>query len=1046
MNNTSFYIYDASAGSGKTFSLVKEYLKVLFNSKEKEPYRHILAITFTNKAVGEMKSRIIKNLTQFANNNILDTPNDMFKEICFELNLSPETLNIRSRILLKKILHNYSAFEISTIDKFTQRLIRNFAYDLNLPVNFEVELDTDLLLEEAVDNLIAKAGSGKALSKVLIDFALEKADDDRSWNIAYDFNEIAKLLTSENHLNGVQKVSDKSLEDFKSLKEVLLKRKTSVETKIVSVSDSVLELISSRELEFSNFNGSYLPKHFQKLSHKNFSASFTSKWQEDLETSRLYPKTKTAEEVAQRIEAIQPELAKSFSITKQLVYQLKFITNFYKNITPLSVLNAINKELQDIKKERDVILISEFNSIVSSHLKHQPAPFIYERIGEKFKHYFIDEFQDTSVMQWENLVPLIENALSSENSSVMLVGDAKQAIYRWRGGRAEQFINLSSGKNPFHIKNDKKDLKDNYRSSKQIIQFNNDFFKYLSILVFRNTTHRSLYSGASQNIINQDIGGFVDISFLNSQTDDLNEAYGLKVMESISSCLDNGFSFRDMCVLVRKKKEGVALAEFLTQNNIPIVSSETLLVANSPKIQFILNLLKLLLEPQNNELKLKVLLFLDEHCLRVKDSHQFYADRVHLSIKEFFRSLETYDFFLNYSEVVTLPLYEAIESIIRDFEIQDTTDAHLQFFKDFILQYSQKKLANIYDFLEHFSKHKDKLNIVSSNLMDAVNIMTIHKAKGLEFPIVIFPYANLDIYRQENPKAWLTIDPEDYSNFNTAFISLNKDVVNYNEKGEQLYETNQEELELDNINLLYVALTRAAEQLYIISDFEEQKDGNAKIFLNRYSGLLISYLKHKRVWDNARRHYTFGLRERESSRKSISRVTSNFNEYSNKSNKDKGLVISTRAGYLWDTKQKSAIEKGNLVHLLMSKIYTEKDIDFAISDLVQTGQLLPTQIVEINSVVKSIMSHLKLKECFEEPNKIYNERDIITSDGEIIRPDRLVVSENGSGVLLDYKTGLFNIKHEQQLGHYAAEINKMGIPIHKSFLVYINDEVEVKEI
>ena len=233
MNPNTFNIYDASAGSGKTFTLVKEYLKILFTSSGKNAYKNILAITFTNKAVGEMKERIIETLKAFANTKVLDASNDMFSTICDELSIEPIDLHNKSKLILNSIAHNYAAFDISTIDKFTQKLIRTFAHDLKLPINFEVELDTESVLNEAVDRLIAKAGIDKRLTKILIDFVFEKADDDKSWDVALDFYSIAKLLVNENDISAIETLKEKSLDDFKALKKGLAEKIIIAETFII---------------------------------------------------------------------------------------------------------------------------------------------------------------------------------------------------------------------------------------------------------------------------------------------------------------------------------------------------------------------------------------------------------------------------------------------------------------------------------------------------------------------------------------------------------------------------------------------------------------------------------------------------------------------------------------------------------------------------------------------------------------------------------------------------------------------------------------------
>ncbi len=1043
MSFNSFNIFDASAGSGKTFTLVKEYLKVLFSSNKKDAYKYILAITFTNKAVGEMKERIIETLKSFADKNILESPSSMFEMICKELSIQPNEVYNKAKVLLHNIAHNYAAFDVSTIDKFTQKLIRTFARDLNLSMNFEVELDTATVLNEAVDRLIAKAGINKNLTEILIDFAFEKADEDKSWDISLDFYNIAKLLINENDLPFIEALKGKSLDDFKALKSGLKEKITALETTIVEASNNVLALISECGLEHNDFSGSYLPKYFINLADKKFNISLDAKWQENLDAKTIYPKRVT-QEIASIIEDIQPQLALAFNETKQDVFSLKFLKNFYKNITPLSVLNLINKELNVLKEEQDILLISEFNAIISNQIKDQPSPFIYERVGEKFQHYFIDEFQDTSIMQWENLIPLLQNSLSSENGSAMLVGDAKQAIYRWRGGKAEQFIGLCNTDNPFFIKPEKTHLPTNYRSYKAVVDFNNAFFEHLSSFMFSKKEYKILYSKSHQNTsINKQ--GNVSLRFLKIEKDDKrDEIYTESVFKTIENCINNGFQFKDICVLVRKKREGVAIANHLSNIGIDIVSSETLLLHTSSEVNFISNMLKFILEPQNNIAKIEILKFLADCKFNISEKHSFLNTFIKLDISQFFKTLKEYGISFRYQDVLQLPLYEAVETIINCFNLVKISNAYVQFYLDFVFDYSQRSHSNLSQFIDYYDTKKETLSIVSPQGKNAVQIMTIHKSKGLEFPVVIFPYADLNIYKEISPKEWLPLNPDTYYGFSHALLNYNKDFENYSETSATIYNQHQAELELDNINLLYVALTRAIEQLHIISNSQLDKKGNEN--LNLFSGMFINYLKRIEKWDENKSFYEFG-----NSQKTSLATDHNLNAieqqvFISTSKKDHNIKIITNSGYLWDTTQKEAIEKGNLIHNIMSQIKTKMDIDITLDNFLLSRIINPLQFDELKSIALNIVEHPQLSSYFNSENIIYNEKDIITKQGFTLRPDRLVISDKNEVVIIDYKTGTPDTKHAFQLEGYSNALLDMNFIVSKKILIYVNDTLEIKEV
>ena len=1036
MSNSSFKIFNASAGSGKTFTLVKEYLKVLIASDNYFKFKEILAITFTNKAVGEMKERIIEMLKLFSKEDILKDPNSMFSAIVEELSIEPEKLHSKSKKLLEIIIHNYAAFDISTIDRFTHKIIRTFVNDLKIPLNFEVELDTDTLLSQSVDNLIAKTGNDKELTNVLVDFALEKTDDDKSWDISYDLNKIAKLLVNENHVTHLDNLEEKSLNDFKALKKTVFKKTVVLEQQIVEKAQSVLTLIEECGLQFDDFSSSYLPKHFNNLKDKKININFDAKWQEDLDNKTLYPKRITPEN-ASIIDEIQPQIASVFKETMQNVFQYKLLKNIYKNITPLSVLNAINQELNLIKDEQNLLLISEFNAIISNEIKNQPVPFIYERIGEKFKHYFIDEFQDTSKLQWQNLMPLLENSISSENGSIMLVGDAKQAIYRWRGGKAEQFINLFNEKDqPFPIKQVVEDLPVNFRSTREIINSNNAFFNHLSGFVFNNEDYTTIYSESSQKLFNKD-EGFVDINLLEyTNDDDKDEVYSNKVLETIQTILQNGYHLKDICVLVRKKAEGVAIADVLSSKGINIISSETLLLNRSSEVNFIINMMQLAIQPNNDEVKVAILNYIADKQ-NIDNKHEFFLSLKDLKPSQLFKKLQVFDF----DNFLQLSIYDAAESVIREFKLTDKSNAYIQYFLDEVLNYSLNHHSSFSSFLKFWGTKQEKLSIVSPEGQNAVQIMTIHKSKGLEFPVIIFPYAELDIYREKEAKTWFNINAEEFNGFNEAYINLNKDLESVNQLGTEIYNHHQAELELDNINLLYVATTRPVEQLFIIGKNDVSSKGIEN--LKTFSGLFINYLKASNQWNDSQTHYKFGNPTKQS--KPEAKTTHAFVQlnYISTPASSHNINIITNSGYLWDTTQKEAIEKGNLVHNIMSKIKTERDIEFVLQDYATSGIIDNFQEEKLRHTIIKIVSHRQLKDFYTQDQVIYNEKDIITKDGKILRPDRIVINTNNEAIIIDYKTGLHIPKYQQQLHDYQDALEEMGYKTIKKILIYINENISI---
>ena len=1047
-NLSTFQVYNASAGSGKTFTLVKEYLKVLLQSEDVFRFQKILAVTFTNKAAGEMKERVLENLHDFSEGK----ENDLFLQIINEISVDKPTVKVRSKKILNAVLQNYSAFSITTIDSFTHKIIRSFAHDLGLSLNFEVEMDAVSLLNEAVDVLISKIGTDKEITKLLIDFSLSKADDDKSWDISRELNEFSKILLNEDDTKHFRKLADKKISDFTSLKNKLLKYQKETTKQQREIGKNGLEIIATTHLEHKDFYSSMLPNHFVALAENPEKAKFfeASKLRERIEESNFYSKSKP-DNIKTAIEGVLPELLALYQQSEELYQQFLMYKLALKSIIPLAVLNHINSELNEIKEENNIRLNAEFNQLISDNIKNQPAPFIYERIGQKFMHYFVDEMQDTSVLQWQNLIPLIDNALAQENSNLLLVGDGKQAIYRWRGGKAAQFIGLGSEENdsdnPFFIKKEIKELERNYRSFSEIIDFNNSFFQHTSQFL-QNDAYKKLFIDGNKQLENDKKGGFVSLSFLEKEEEKEEEKekekvkYPKKILEIIRN-LDSNFSLGDICVLVRKKKDGVAVANYLSENDIDIVSSETLLLQNSSKVNFMVNLLQVIQHPNDEETRFEMLHFLHKHLRIRSDEHSFLNDFVHLQNKNLFNQLKNYGIIFELSSFYQLPFYEKIEEIIRSFSLIVTSDAYVQFFLDVVLE-QQRKGTSVQEFLDFWEDKKDNLSIVAPESKNAVRVMTIHKSKGLEFPIVIFPY-DLDIYRQVSPKVWFDdLSKDAFENFEELLLPLNKELSYLNDRGLEIYQQQREELELDNFNLLYVTLTRAIEQLYIVT--EKKISAKGKENTHFYSGIFINYLKDKNLWSDDVLEYTFGLSARVSSRKDASELVEIQKQFISTPWQDHHIYMLASSSKLWDTKQGEAVEFGNLIHEMMSKIMIKSDVKNVVNRYVQQGIIGVEKASEIRQRIEEIVNHRELNFFYTDTVIVFTEREIVAIDNQTIIPDRLVFNQQNEVTIIDYKTGEASKKHHQQLLKYQQVLQSMGFKVQKLLLIYIGEKIVVEEV
>lgn len=1052
MQRPSFSIYDASAGSGKTYALVKEYLKIILVSKKNDAYRNILAITFTNKAVHEMKSRIVSSLSEFAKEEPSAKAQDLMQDLAIDTQLSIIQIKTKSQQIIKHIIHNYAAFDISTIDKFTHKVIRAFAHDLGLPMTFEVTLDTENLLVEAVDAIIAQAGEDETLTKLLIDFTMEKTDDDKSWDISREIFETGRLVLNENNRNEITHFQDKSISEFVEIKTKLSEACKVLEKETIVFAEEALLVIEKNGIDVKSFSAGYFPKHLVSIQEGKFNPK--NKTYHKFDDIKI---NKTAKDQAV-IENVIPDLLQLLDKVYKTFERINFYKAFLKNITPLSLLNTVSNELGKIQEEQNVLSISEFNAIIHREIQNQPAPFIYERLGERYRHFFIDEFQDTSEMQWQNLIPLIDNATSSEidgeKGTLMIVGDPKQSIYRWRGGKAEQFIDLSKDQNPFN--NPEKVLEHldkNYRSYSQIIEFNNDFFKLLSN-EFQHLDYKDLYENHSHQKTNDKTGGYVNISFIpkvekmdsspeftgDEEALDKTELYVLATLNTIQKTLKQGFQYKDIVILTRKRSQGIAIANYLTEQKIPLLSSETLMIQNATEVRLIIHLLKYLKNSSDLESKANFLQYLAQNGQDKLPVHDFIAKGMSLFQETDFENwLMSFDVSLSFQNIRKKSLYEAVEVIISKFLNPKISNAYVQYFLDIVLERDIRNQAGISDFLNFWDKNAEKFSIPSPEGTNAVRIMTIHKSKGLEFPVVIFPFAEEDYNRKPKDKLWLNAEEQDFG-LPKVLIDNSSAVEGFGEEAAEVYNQKKQEELLDNINVLYVALTRAEEQLYVISNMNLSSKG--VVPENNMCTFFINYVASKGIWNEDKLEYEFGNATKLSlaklhvdTSKTIPLVAEILNP--------KNIKIAKREALMWGTHQQEAIEYGNVIHEILSFVKTKSDVDLAITKSIESGLITFGQRETVFNTIQQIVNHSELGICFAEENKVLNEQTIIQKEGKTIKPDRMVISKNNEVLLLDYKTGTHNVKYQQQLENYQLAIELMGYKVIKKALIYIGKGIEV---
>ena len=863
------------------------------------------------------------------------------------------------------------------------------------------------------------------------------------------------MVLNENNRNEITHFQDKSIAEFVEIKMKLSEACTILEKESIVFAEEALSLIDKNGIDTKSFSAGHFPKHLLSIQEGKFNPK--NKTYHEFDDIKI---NKTAKDRA-IIETIIPDLLQLLDKVYKTFEKINFYKAFLKNITPLSLLNTVSNELAKIQGEQNVLSISEFNAIIHREIQNQPAPFIYERLGERYRHFFIDEFQDTSEMQWQNLIPLIDNALSGQDDfgvkgTLMIVGDPKQSIYRWRGGKAEQFIELSKDQNPFNNPDKRLEhLNKNYRSYSQIIKFNNDFFKLLSN-EFEHPDYKDLYENHSHQKTNDKTGGYVNISFIpkvetaegDEEALDKTDLYVLATLNTIQKSVQQGFQYKDIVILTRKRSQGIAIANYLTEQGIPLLSSETLMIQNATEVRLIIHLLKYLKNSSDLESKANFLQYLAQNSQDKLPIHDFIAQGMALFQETDFENwLMSFDVSLSFQNIRKKSLYEAVETIIAKFLSPPETsvlskgvgNAYVQYFLDIVLERDIRNQAGISDFLSFWDKNAEKFSIPSPEGTNAVRIMTIHKSKGLEFPVVIFPFAEEDYNRKPKDKLWLNAEEQDFG-LPKVLIDNSSAVEGFGEEAAEVYNQKKQEELLDNINVLYVALTRAEEQLYMISNMNLSSKG--EVPKNNMCSFFINYLENNGGFDKNKLEYEFGnatklsvAKQHVDTSKTIPLVSEILNP--------KNIKIAQREALMWGTHQQEAIEYGNVIHEILSFVKTKNDVDLAITKSIENGLITYAQKETVFNTINEIVNHSELEICFADGNEVLNEQAIIQKEGKTIKPDRMVLTKNKEVLLLDYKTGIHNVKYQQQLENYQTAIESMGYKVVKKALIYIGKGIDV---
>ena len=735
----NFEVYKSSAGSGKTFTLASAYLSLVLKSEDPKYFRKILALTFTVKAASEMKERIISYLSAFAGRQSERKDiASMMAVVSSNTGLSDDQIINRSNNVLIHLIHDYGEFSVLTIDKFVNRIIRSFSADLGLNSDFEIEIDQTKIIEQVIDGLMNQIGINQIITELILEFVKHQIDDQKSSDISSQLASLAReVLSEEYYLNSKgQTTMDPKL--IHPLQQRILNELKAIEANVSNLGRRALDLFDKFGLEEGDFYYSSrgIAKYFQKareadleyVSNPNTIVIKTiesDKWQ-----------SKTKEPAVLEIKDQLTELFNALTLLKPEIERVIFLKKIRTFLYSIGLIGEIIQLFDSIRESENIQLLSDYYKILSDKFGQEQSPFIYERLGQRYAHILIDEFQDTSALQWKNLLPLITNSLSEGNKS-LIVGDAKQSIYRFRGSDPEQFINLpyAGYESDLLLKAAYQEfyLDTNFRSYSNVIDFNNRFFSTLH-KSFLSEEHEPTFYQLHQKK-NARIGGEVFFHTVERLEEmDRIESFLVPMEKRIKILLEESkCTEKDICILFQKNSDASFVAGKLLECGYKVTSSESLLLANNPNIQL---LISTLIAVQNNGDPF----YLQQWLSRLNQTNKLRSDyhetaswikKAKPRMHELIKKLE-----LNLSiDRTKLDSFNALLYLAKFFEL-NLNDLFVRKLLDFSLEFETTSMYLKSTFLDKWESEKSKLCIDPSGDANAINIMTIHKSKGLEFPVV----------------------------------------------------------------------------------------------------------------------------------------------------------------------------------------------------------------------------------------------------------------------------------------------------------------------
>jgi ATP-dependent helicase/nuclease subunit A len=1052
-------IYSASAGSGKTHKLAGIYLEKLF--KTRLNYRKILAVTFTHKATAEMKNRILDEL----NNLAVGEKSKYLPDLIRATGKTGEEIRIEARAILYSLLHDFSRFSVSTIDSFYQKIVRAFARDIGIHSGFNIEIDHTIILSSAIENVIASAASDLTVKNWLSMYARANIEEGKNWDLKKNILELSGELFSEK-FKLLSPEEKKKIQD-KEFLSAYIREMRSISSaftgKLREIGKRCLNIYGKYTLSDEMFyqKGKGIPGFINSIA--DGAVSPPNKYVREIfgdpprwSTGPL--NTRLADALGAGLEESVKEAVNHFD-KHYVIYKTANV--ILSNIYILGILSDVLNQVHHITRDENIFLLSDAGELIYLITGQDQAPFIYEKAGNTFEHFMIDEFQDTSIIQWKNFRQLIDNSMSQGYEN-LVVGDIKQSIYRWRNSDWRTLRDLKK-----EVDNKRyifEPLNINYRSCTNIIRFNNALFSIIPLRLDDevsdnkpSTSFSELFSEAVQKDPHNKQDGYIRIEFVyDTGGSGWQESVLKRIPSIIESVQDKGYRPSDIGILVRDNKEGaMVLKEIIDysiecpeekkkQYNYSIVSGESLLLVNSPAVNFIISVLLVLDNPDD---MIGRALMLRYYLLATGKEN---AEEIPLAEEDLIEYSALF-FPDGYSEFLTgirhMPLWNITEMTISFFGLgsHSFNVAYLNSFQDIVINYTSSRNPGIASFLEWWDSEGYKKSILLPEQLDSMKVLTIHKSKGLEFRIVILPFLswNLDHKPFHSNILWAVPGVAPFNRAGIIPVRYKSDLLN-TIFADQYYEEKYSAY-LDNINLLYVAFTRAVNAIIGFAPGKPRAENRIAAIIKdailfRGDNNVVPDVFLYNYFDPLTEVFEFGiLPEIEAER--IIPDTINISDYPTSDN-----IASLKLKLHWEnyfipdnSGARERISYGRIMHEIFSEIITSDDVRSAVRNKVIEGKIPETEETGIREKIENLIGKPVIRNWFEKGNIVLNEASVLMPDSSTKRLDRIIIKE-GKATIIDFKFGVESPHYLNQVNHYKNILKEMGYNVSEAYLWFVDSD------